>query len=202
MCISLTVTCQRAPRTGSVNLFKSASVRSGGNDGVLRGLSGDALVITYQDAIPASARTAALPLTFPGTVSIPVPSVVGNRPLMVTLTDADLDLNLFTPDVVPSAVVLTSDVAGAAPVALTVVETGPATGVFTGACIPRVVGAGEDPAATAAKETPISVRRVSCAVRDASLAVVRFECTYSGMLWICMRRCAEICEATKHARLA
>ncbi len=144
-----------------MNLFKSASVRSSGNDGVLRGLSGDMITVTYQDDLPRGSRTATLPLTFPGTVSIPVPSIFGNRPLTVTVTDADLDLNPNAPDVVTSAVVLTSDATGNPSITLAITETGPATGIFTATCIPRVVGAGADPAVAAAKEVPIDVRRVS-----------------------------------------
>lgn len=125
---------------GTANLLKSPTVRSGGNDGVFRGLAGDVLTVTYADAIPAGIRSTALPLSFIGLVDIPAPSLAGNELFVLTVTDADLDIDPTKVDTKTGAVTITSSFPATVTVAVT--QTSSDASTFTAAIMPRVNGPG------------------------------------------------------------
>jgi len=101
------------------------------NDGEMRGLTGDHLEITYMDHKPAATLSITRALAFAATLHMPRPVFAANRPILVTVIDADLNQDRSAPDVARGVALLKVVPSGDSE-ALTLVETGPSSNKFTG----------------------------------------------------------------------
>jgi len=100
------------------------------NDGQLWGLPGDLLTITYSDNEPETLHSIVRALAFAATVDIPQPVFAADRPLVVTVVDADLNQDRHAPDVARGVAILKEFPAGDSE-SLTLIETAETSNVFT-----------------------------------------------------------------------
>ena len=105
------------------------------NDGVLSGLSGDPLVVRYDEPLPLGVRQVSLELRFAATIGMPLPDFALGEPILVTVTDGDLDIDRAAPDVVSALAYFVVDGGDREPLLLT--ENGQGTGIFTALCPTR-----------------------------------------------------------------
>jgi hypothetical protein len=102
------------------------------NDGMLSGLSGDPLVVRYDEPLPVGMRRMALELRFASTLDMPLPDFALGESILVTVFDGDLDIDRAAPDVVSTLAYLSIQGGDHEPLLLT--ENGPRTGIFTAMC--------------------------------------------------------------------
>ena len=101
------------------------------NDGSLRGLPGDILNITYTDLEPTATYIITRALSFAAILDMPRPVFASDRPVLITVMDADLNLDRNAPDVAHGVAFLKVFPSGdSEPV--TLVETAETSNIFTG----------------------------------------------------------------------
>jgi hypothetical protein len=105
------------------------------NDGLLSGLSGDPILVRYDEPLPVGLRQVALELRFAATVDMPLPDFAVGESILVTVTDGDLDADRGAADVVSALAYLSINGGDYEPLLLT--ENGPRTGIFTALCPTR-----------------------------------------------------------------
>jgi len=125
---------ESGPATGifsSVLPLVASSDAGNNNDGHVRGLSGDILNISYTDLEPAGTYSITRAMAFAATADMPRPIFAADRPIFVTVVDADLNQNRSAPDVAHGVAYLKVLPSGDTE-PLTLVETADTSNVFTG----------------------------------------------------------------------
>jgi hypothetical protein len=125
---------ESGPATGifsSVLPLVASSDAGNNNDGHMRGLSGDILNISYTDLEPAGTYSITRAMAFAATIDMPRPIFAADRPIFVTVVDADLNQNHSAPDVAQGVAFLKVLPSGDTE-PLTLVETADTSNVFTG----------------------------------------------------------------------
>ena len=125
---------ESGPATGifsSVLPLVSSSDAGNNNDGHIRGLSGDILNISYTDLEPAGTYSITRAIAFAATADMPRPIFAADRPIFVTVVDADLNQDRGAPDVAHGVAFLKVLPSGDTE-SLTLVETADTSSVFTG----------------------------------------------------------------------
>jgi len=124
---------------GSITLTY-ASTSESVNDGTLRGLSGDAVTVSYKDMLPADLIQTTVPLRFAGGLRVSSYNVAGNELFSVTLIDGDLDPDKTKTDTMNAIVSLVSDADADSPIGISMTETAVDTSIFTASILPRLTG--------------------------------------------------------------
>jgi len=101
------------------------------NDGHLRGLTGDPLIISYTDLAPAATYKTTRALAFAATIHMPRPVFAADRPIQVTVIDPDLNLDRSAPDMVRGLAFLKVFPSGDSE-AVTLTESAESSNIFTG----------------------------------------------------------------------
>ena len=132
---------ESGPGTGIFSAFLplvSSSDASNNNDGQLLGLPGDILNISYTDLEPAATYSISRAMAFAATLDLPRPVFAGDRPISVTVVDADLNRNRHAPDTAHGVAFLKVYPAGDVE-PLQLVETADTSNVFTGVLEARLL---------------------------------------------------------------
>jgi LysM repeat protein len=122
---------------GSITLTYASTAETV-NDGTLRGLSGDLVNVSYQDALPESLVQMTTALRFAGGLQVSNSMVAGNELFSVSLFDGDLNSDKTKSDPIIGVLSLNSDLQG--PIMVSMTETGVENGIFTASILPRLEG--------------------------------------------------------------